>query len=82
MINYNDFPNQNLVPAIKRYVEERIKPGDFLYAVMTNNLKETFLRSDMDNIRILSNIVSWFYWEMPSTMWGSVEKVKKHLTGE
>jgi hypothetical protein len=65
------------VEAIDRYVQTGCHPGDFLYAVITNNLKESFGRADSHNRENLFSIVRYLYNEVPSPAWGSVEKVQE-----
>lgn len=67
--------------AINRYVNQHIPTGDFLYAVLTNNLKESFAQADDENGRDLKEIVNYCYWEIPSECWGSPEKVRVWLEG-
>ena len=61
--------------GIQRYVEQHIKPGDFLMAVLCNNLKEACHRADDENVDLLPVYVAYFYNEAPSSCWGSPEKV-------
>ena len=66
--------------GIDRYVNYHIPTGDFLYAVLTNNLKESFARADDENIKNMFDIVKYCYNEIPSECWGSPEKVKNWLS--
>lgn len=70
---------QRTKEAIDRYVQHHIFPGDFLYAVLTNNLRESFARADMENLGCLYEIVKYCYWEIPGVCWESEEKVDKWL---
>lgn len=74
-LRYDRLP-QSLRGAAYRYVEYGILPGDFLIAVLSNDLKEACARADDDNRNRLFDIVSWFYNEAPSPCWGSPEKVR------
>ena len=67
--------------ALKRYVEDRIPTGGFLYAVLTNNLAEAVLRADLENRRALADIVTFVWHYLPSEAWGSPEKVEAWLEG-
>lgn len=69
----------DVLESISDYVNNRIPPGDFLQAVLENNLKESFNRADEDNIRSMFKIVQFIYNEIPARCWGSPEKVKKWL---
>jgi hypothetical protein len=56
--------------AIVRYVEKRIPPGDFLSAVINNDLREACGRADAENKALLPAYVMWFYNWAPSNCWG------------
>jgi len=71
---------ERMMPAIKRYIDNRQKPGDFLQAVISNNLKEAVWYADDDNIYNLPAYVGYFHNEAPSTCWGSKEKMDKWLS--
>ena len=73
MLNYDKLP-ERLRGGAQRYIEHGIQPGDFLTAVIDNNLKESVSRADDDMIKRLLEIVSWWYWEAPAGCWGSKEK--------
>lgn len=74
-INY--LPAQYRVGLFKYYVYG-IRPGDFLCAVLSNNLVEATTR--IDNKNNLSAIVMWFLAHFPGNAWGSVEKMETHLS--
>ena len=62
--------------AISRYIELGIAPGDFLSAVICNNLSEAVGRADDENIELLPQYVAYFYNEAPEECWGSQEKMQ------
>ena len=68
-----------IISGLKRYIEERIKPGHFLTAVIRNDLSEAFGRADHECLTNLPAIVAYFYNEAPSACWGSPEKMEKWL---
>lgn len=68
--------------ALDRYVRDKTPPGDFLYAVLINNLAESFGRADEQNRHDMFDIVMYVYNHIPHTCWGSPEKVKKWLARE
>ena len=78
-INYATAPNQKMVPAIKRYVENRIEPGHFLTALLSNDLMGTFSRADETNGSLIREWVIWMWNDMPFHMVGSREKVEAWL---
>jgi len=68
--------------AIDQYVDARVPIGGFLTALLENNLVETFGRADSTNESMLREYVEHVYWCVPSTCWGSPEKVQAWLRGE
>ena len=81
MPNYDIYPG-NTAGGAKRWIENRIMPGDFLTAVIQNNLTEALGRADDENRVAIFDIVSWWYNEAPAPCWGSPEKVKAWASGE
>ena len=74
-------PTMAVIDGLIRYVEHRLQPGDFLYAVLTNDLYEAVGRADFRNALGLSWLVGLIYNCVPSGLWGSKEKVDAHLSG-
>jgi len=70
------------LPSIDLYVEQRIPPGDFLLAVLRNDLKESFARADMTNRAALFDIVNYLYNCVPGKCWGTPERVEQWLNPE
>ena len=64
-----------MMPAIERYVNQGIQPGDFLTAVICNDLVLAVGRADEENMANLPAYVRYFYNETPGTCWGSKEKM-------
>ena len=68
--------------AMDRYAETGCPTGDFLRAVLENNLMEAFGRADEGNTRDMREIVAYVYNEIPANCHGSPEVVaewiKKH----
>ena len=62
--------------GIQRYIENGIEPGDFLTAVICNDLFEAVGRADETNMANLPAYVSYFYTEAPSLCHGSRELMK------
>jgi len=67
--------------SLERYVEHRIPTGDFLAAVLSNNLKMAIGTADAENLERLPDIVAYCYWEIPSNCWGSKNAVRNWLEG-
>lgn len=65
--------------SIDFYVRERIPPGDFLYAVLTNDLKGAISFADNENLEALPAIVAYVRNHTPADCQGSPVKVQQWL---
>lgn len=54
--------------------------GDFLRAVLENNLSEAILRADDVNLRALPHIVAYVHEHLPAVAWGSKAAVDRWLS--
>ena len=52
------------------YIEEGVPPGEFLTAVLSNDLKESFGRADETNRAAMFDWCMWLYNDCPSTAQG------------
>lgn len=77
-MSYEDIPTL-VMEGMKRYVEGHVQPGNFLTAVIQNNLSEAIGRADESSLANIKSIVQWFYNESPYTCWGSPEKMEAWL---
>lgn len=68
--------------GLYRYFKEKVPPGSFLMAVLTNDLKESFAKADEQSVEELPGLVSWLYNYAPVGMWGSVKNVERHLNAD
>lgn len=66
-----------MVGGMERWIEYGIDPGDFLTAVLTNNLKEAFAKADETNRVWLENYVRFLCNHAPAGCWGSQERYDK-----
>lgn len=57
------------------YKEYGIRPGDFVYAVLCNNLIDAICRADEDNARSLKEIIRFVNDELPWGCWGGPERI-------
>jgi hypothetical protein len=64
-----------MMGGLRRYVEHGIIPGDFLEAVLRNDLRGACERADEENRVNLPAYVGWLYNEAPGGCWGSSAKV-------
>jgi len=68
--------------GVVHYICDRLSPGDFLYAVFSNNLSKACYHADGTNINLIPVYCAFLYNYVPSECWGSEEKVKNWLTQE
>jgi LPS sulfotransferase NodH len=61
------------------YLCEGIRPGDFLYAVLSNDLKSAVLKADHINKDKLADYVGFLYMSAEHRAWWSEEKVEAWL---
>jgi hypothetical protein len=66
---------ERMLGGITRYIEDGIPPGDFLAAVICNDLAQAVSRADDENIANIPAYVGYFYNKAPSGCWGSYEKM-------
>lgn len=66
--------------ALTRYVTEGQDGGDFITAVLENNLQQAFAHADLDNVEAMDAIVKWIYNRAPGSCWGDREKVRAWYT--
>lgn len=77
-IDYQILPNY-LRGGLRRYIEQGIKPGGFLTAVLENDLKEAVGRNS-GTTETLDQICSFLYNEAPGNCHGSKAIVEKWIT--
>ena len=65
--------------GLELYVKDHIKPGDFLTAVIQNDLAKATGRADGENMAVLPAYVNYFYNHAPGSCWGSKEKMDAWL---
>lgn len=65
--------------ALRRYVLEGIRPGDFLTAVICNDLRGAIGRADEENSPLLRLYVLWLYNVAPAACWGSPDKMREWM---
>jgi hypothetical protein len=59
--------------GIRRYIENGIEPGDFLQAVLRNDLRGAFERADGTNVNLIKEYIMFLYNYAPGGSWGSPE---------
>lgn len=65
---------EHMLDRLRAYIETGCPVGDFLTAVLCNDLREACSRADDHNVRNLAAYVVYLYNEAPSPCWGSPEK--------
>jgi hypothetical protein len=61
--------------SIDQYIKNGYIPGDFLLAVLANNLVQALHRADEDNSRDLREIIRYIGERAPAACWGSQQAV-------
>lgn len=65
--------------AIMRYVLNRVKPGDFLTAVICNDLRQAVGLADAENSPLIPLYVRWLTNNAPSVCWGDAAAMRVWL---
>ena len=60
-----------MIPGLIRYIEDGILPGDFLQAILRNDLKEACAHADDENQGLIFQYVFALHNYAPSACWGS-----------
>lgn len=74
-----DEPIFDLIETLQRYVNDGVPVGNFLHAVLCNDLQASFIRADEWNRANMFLIVSYCWNHLPDLCWGSPEKVRAWL---
>lgn len=61
--------------GLELYVQMGVVPGDFLSAVIANDLKKAVMYADVNNMRNLPAYANFFYNYAPVDCWGSVQNL-------
>lgn len=67
--------------SLIRYARDHVSTGDFLRAVLSNDLFMAIGRADMENLAHLPVIVAFIYNHMPCECWGSRKHYEDWLKG-
>lgn len=66
---------RHLIAGLVRYIVEGVKPGDFLQAVLSNDLMKAAGRGDGQSIAGLKALCLFLYNDAPNACHGSPENV-------
>ena len=69
-----------VVKSLKNYVENRVKPGGFLSAVLANNLKAAIMSADPQSLAGLKSLVMFIYDYIPGNCHGSYQDMNRWLS--
>jgi hypothetical protein len=72
---------EDVLDTFKLFVFKRLRPGQFLMAVLSNDLQKAVGHADDNSMKSLRRIVQFVYFDLPSDCWGSPEKVRAWLSG-
>lgn len=75
MIDYSILP-EHMREGMKRYIEEGVEPGSFLYYILCNDLMAAAGHADEINKHSLWNYCNFLYNYAPYPCHGSKERVK------
>jgi len=73
---------EHMMDGLTRYIETGCPTGDFLKAVLENNLWFAVNHADEENLKILPAYIGYLVNEAPSACWGSKEIVKAWITSK
>jgi hypothetical protein len=65
--------------GLAKYIAYGIQPGQFLYCILSNNLKEAIHAADSTNLWIVPVYVAYLYNEAPSHSYGSEKIMIKYM---
>ena len=85
MVSFSPNPQfcpPNIVESLERFRDDGVPTGDFLTAVLENDLMEAILRADHDNMLALPHICAWVYEYLPRNIYGCRELIHKHFTSK
>jgi hypothetical protein len=68
-----------MMEGLRAYIDEGRAPGQFLTAIICNDLRGAVDRADNENLANIAAFVGYLYNEAPSACWGSVEKMDAWL---
>jgi hypothetical protein len=74
-IDYNTIPPL-VRAALHKHAHDHQHTGDFVTAVLENNLMEAIGQADANSLAAMRSILSYVYNELPSNCHGSPAKVK------
>jgi len=65
--------------SIDNYVKHGFHPGDFVHAVLLNDLSEAFHHADCENSRDMKEIIQYVRDTVPMVAWCSINNIKRWI---
>jgi hypothetical protein len=62
---------EHMQGGMERWIEHGVPPGSFLTAVLSNDLRGAFERTDSDNLPLIRDYLVFLYNYAPMGCWGS-----------
>ena len=75
-IDYTKIPVPRMADSVRRYIEHGQPVGDFLTAMIQNNLMLAIFKADDKNLPALRDWMLFLHWEAPGECHGSPEKMR------
>jgi len=72
---------QDYYDTIRRFLTKGINPGQFMTAVLSNNLMDAMARADEETVGDLKSITMFIYNDVPGMCHGTRAKVSEWLQG-
>ena len=76
--DYSKIPELTMT-GLTNYRDHHIKPGQFVMAVLENNLFEAFGRADEFNKAAMHQIVKWVYNRLSPAPWGNSAAIREWI---
>ena len=70
---------ENIKGSLDRYINDGIKPGDFTYGVLINDLAMAVGHADVNSRKHLKEIVAYVHSNLPPDSHGSKETVQEWM---
>lgn len=76
-VDFDSIPNPAMRQGLETYLDHGQLPGNFLTALLRNDLRDFYARADETNMHLGLSWVRWMHNEFPGNAWGSKEAVEK-----
>jgi hypothetical protein len=74
-LEYDRIPPRHM-DSLELWIAYGIEPGDFLVAVLSNDLRNAVRRADERNLELIPIYVNWLTAYAPMSCWGSPAAVE------